>query len=167
MTAHSPHHSRIMRDKKGYAAILATIIMVLVVMFLFYNVYMFMLNRDTDFQNIVSRSQQLDADRSAEILTIVNPAISGGNGFDLVVTCALVNSGSVPVQVVRLWLKDLSSPSNLPVATLSLLTRNIVLRPGASTTQSFTVAMQGAFASDTFSLTLVSSRGSSLTRRIN
>jgi hypothetical protein len=155
------------RNRRGYSALLATIIMVLVVMFLFYNVYMFMLNRDTDLQNIISRSQQLDADRSAEILTILNPTITGGNGLPIIVACTLVNNGSVPIQVVRLWLKDLNPISNLPAVTASLMTQNVVLQPGASTLRSFQVTLPGAFASDTFALTLVSSRGNSVTTRIN
>jgi hypothetical protein len=155
------------RNRRGYSALLATIIMVLVVMFLFYNVYMFMLNRDTDLQNIISRSQQLDADRSAEILTILNPTTTGGNGLPIIVACTLVNNGSVPIQVVRLWLKDLNPISNLPAVTASLMTQNVVLQPGASTLRSFQVTLPGAFASDTFALTLVSSRGNSFTTRIN
>ncbi len=165
--AHLQHRKGLIRDRTGYSALLATIIMVLVVMFLFYNVYMQMLSRDTDLQNIISRSQQLDNDRNAEILTVVNPATTGGNGFPIVVTCTLINSGSVPVQVVRLWLKDLNPISNLPVVTLSLLSQNVVLQPGASAVRTFQVTMPRAFASDTFTLTLVSSRGNSLTRRIN
>ncbi len=163
----SPPHRGIFRNRKGYSALIATIIMVLVVMFLFYNVYMSMMSRDTDLQNIISRSQQLDADRNAEILTILNPATTGGGGFPIVVTCTLVNSGSVPIQVVRLWLKDLNSMSNLPAVTISLMNQNVVLQPGASALRSFQVSMSGAFPSDTFALTLVSSRGNSLTRRIN
>ncbi len=163
----SLRHRSIIRNRRGYSALIATIIMVLVVMFLFYNVYMFMMNRDTDLQNVTSRSQQLDADRNAEILTILNTATSGGSGFPIVVTCTIVNSGSVPVQIVRLWLKDLSSMSNLPAVNISLLNQNVVLQPGASTLRSFQVSMPGAFSSDTFALTLISSRGNSLTRRIN
>ncbi len=163
----SLRHRSIIRNRRGYSALIATIIMVLVVMFLFYNVYMFMMNRDTDLQNVTSRSQQLDADRNAEILTILNTATSGGSGFPIVVTCTIVNSGSVPVQIVRLWLKDLNSMSNLPAVNISLLNQNVVLQPGASTLRSFQVSMPGAFSSDTFALTLISSRGNSLTRRIN
>ncbi len=165
--ARSLRRKSIIRNRRGYSALIATIIMVLVVMFLFYNVYLFMMNRDTDLQNVISRSQQLDADRNAETLTILNTATSGGSGFPVVVTCTLVNSGSVPVQVVRLWLKDLNSMSNLPAVTISLMNQNVVLQPGASTLRSFQVSMPGAFSSDTFALTLVSSRGNSLTRRIN
>ncbi len=163
----SPRRRSIFRNRKGYSALMATIIMVLVVMFLFYNVYMSMMSRDTDLQNVISRSQQLDADRDAETLTILNPATTGGGGFPIVVTCTLVNSGSVPIQVVRLWLKDLNSMSNLPAVTISLINQNVVLQPGASSLRSFQVSMPGAFSSDTFALTLVSSRGNSLTRRIN
>lgn len=140
--------------------------MVLVVMFLFYNVYLFTLNRDSDLQNAVSRSQQLDADRAAESLTILNAATTGGGNNPIIVTCTLLNSGSVPLQVVRLWLKDLTT-SSVTVVSVSLLSQNVVLQPGVSILRSFTASLPGASASDTFTLTLVSSRGNSLTRRIN
>jgi hypothetical protein len=145
---------------------MGTIIMILVAMFLFYNVYMFTVNRDMDYQNIVIRSQQMDADRATETLTIVSPGTTGGNGVPIVVTLTLVNGGSVPIQVVRLWLKDLTS-GHEGFATISLLSLNVALQPGSSTIQSFNVPLSGAFASDTFALTLVSSRGNSVTRRIN
>lgn len=140
---------------------MATIIMVLVVMFLFYNVYMFMHARDADYQNVVGRSQQLDADRAAESLKIQSVSKIGGSGFPIVVTCTLKNDGSVPIQVVRLWLKD-SATSSMTAVNVSLLSQNVVLQPGASTLQIFPpVTVPGALSSDAFTLTLVTSRGNS------
>jgi hypothetical protein len=134
--------------------------MVLVVMFLFYNIYLFKLNRDNDLQNAVSRSQQLDADRAAESLKIQSATKTGGSGFPIVVTCILKDDGSVPIQVVRLWLKD-STTSSITAVNASLLSQNVVLQPGASKIQTFTVTVPGALSSDSFTLTLVTSRGNS------
>lgn len=140
---------------------MGTIILVLVVMFLFYNVYMFSMTRDADYQNIVSRSQQLDADRAAESLRIQLASKTGGGNFPVVVTCTLVNDGSVPIQVVRLWLKD-SKPS-ISVVSVSLMSQNVVLQPGMSISRTFSVTVPGALGTDSFTLTLVTSRGKSVT----
>jgi hypothetical protein len=139
---------------------MGTIILILVVMFLFYNVYLFTVSRDADYQNIVIRSQQMDADRAAEKLSIFNAVKTGGSGFPIVVTCTLQNDGSVPIQVVRLWLKDFTTPS-ITAVNASLLSQNVVIQPGARTNQNFTVTAQGALSVDTFILTLITSRGTS------
>jgi hypothetical protein len=139
---------------------MGTIILVLVVMFLFYNVYMFSLSRDADYQNIVARSQQLDADRAAESLRIQLASKTGG-GNTIAVTCTLVNDGPVPIQVVRLWLKD-SKPS-INVVSVSLMSQNVVLQPGMSIQRTFSVTVPGGFGTDSFTLTLVTSRGKSVT----
>lgn len=129
-------------------------------MFLFYNVYMFSLSRDADYQNIVARSQQLDADRAAESLRIQLASKTGG-GNTIAVTCTLANDGPVPIQVVRLWLKD-SKPS-INVVSVSLMSQNVVLQPGMSIQRTFSVTVPGALGTDSFTLTLVTSRGKSVT----
>jgi hypothetical protein len=131
--------------------------MVLIVIFLFYNVYLFKLNRDADFQNVVSRSQQLDADRNSEIVSITRATCSGGAGGAIVINCTIVNSGSVPVQIVRAWLQD-QTITTLSVANASLLTQNIVLQPGVTKTPTFSVVLPGASATHSFVLQLVTSR---------
>lgn len=165
MTGHSSLRNRIIRDRRGYSALIGTIIMILVVMFLFYNVYMFSLSRDADYQNIVSRSQQLDADRDAEKLTIQTATITGGGAFPFFIKCTLQNSGSVPIQVVRLWFKDLSATPAI-VASLSVLSQNVVLQPGSLSNQTFTVTLSGALPTDFFSVTLISSRANPTTRGV-
>ena len=137
----------------------------MVVLFFFYNVYIFMLNRDADFQNVVSRTQQLDADRAAESLKIQFVTTDGGGDYPIIINCTLVNDGSVPIQVMRIWLRDLTIPS-IPIANASLVSQNIVLKPGATIPATFTVNAPGALASHSFTMTLITSRANSVWVRI-
>ena len=156
-----------MRNRRGYSVLIGTIIMVLVVLFLYFNVYLFKLDRDKDFQDVVSRSQQLDADRSSEKVTISSASSEYGGGSAIVINCILVNNGSVPTQIVRVWLQDynITAPN---VGTNELWSQNIVLQPGVTKPQKFTVVMpSGALAADSFALRLVTSRANLITAIIN
>ena len=68
--------------------------MVLIVVFFYFNVYLYTLDRNKDFQDVVSRSQQLDADRGSEEATILNAACGDGGGGSIIITFTLINSGS-------------------------------------------------------------------------
>jgi len=140
--------------------------MVLIVLYLYYNLYLFTLNRETDFQDVSSRSQQLDADRNAEKITISNVAESQ-SGNSIIISCMLTNNGSVATQIVRLWLTDFSvSPSD--VSNVGLQTFKIVLQPGQQIPETFTVPLlQGESAADSFALELVTSRSNIATAVIN
>ena len=164
MTAHSPRKKHLLRNRKGYSTIIGTIILVLVVLFLFFNVYMFMLSRDTDFQNAASRSQQLDADRNAESITITDAQILPSGPDTIIITCTLINNGSVPVQIVRLWLLD----SSMPPPNITNMSVNIVMQSGIKrTSQSFIVSLPGALPTHLFALRLVTSRGNLVMANIN
>lgn len=155
-----------MRSQRGYSALIATIIMVLIVVFLYFNVYLFALDRNKDFQDVTSRSQQLDADRISEKVEILEASLTAGGGDSLIITCTLVNSGSVPTQIVRLWLQDNSFPTPI-VGTTGLQSGNIVLPPGVTKSQTFGVILPGASSADQFALRLVTSRANIVTTIIN
>jgi hypothetical protein len=141
--------------------------MVLVVIYLYFNVYMFALNRDADFQNVESRSQQLDVDRDGEILKVLNAtATDGGGGGRIIINCTLINSGSVPIQIVRLWLQDYFLPAP-NIVSLALQSQNVVLQPGVSKSQTFIATLQGAAPFHSFSMRLVTSRANVILQRIN
>lgn len=163
MIAHSSCRKRLRTNRKGYSAIIATIIMVLVILYFYFNVMMFSLNRDEDLQDVVSRTAQLDADRNAEKVTITDIAVAAQGG-QLTVTCTLVNTGAVPIQMARLWLEDKTLPQS-SIGNVALMTSPVLLQPGARILHTFPpVTIQGSSASDQFYLWLVTFRGNSFSQ---
>jgi hypothetical protein len=140
--------------------------MVLIVVFFYFNVYLYTLDRNKDFQDVVSRSQQLDADRGSEEATILNAACGDGGGGSIIITFTLINSGSVPIQIVRLWLQDLSTSPPI-IGNMGLLSQNIVLQSGTREPQSFILVLPGALADHSFTLRLVTTRSNLIMATIN
>jgi hypothetical protein len=159
LIAHSPFNSlkRFYRNRRGYSGIIAAIFLVLIVLFLVFNVFMYMQNRNTDFQNSVSQAQQLALDRDTEQLTISNISYAPDQSQNIVnVKCAVENTGSLAVQIIRLWLSE--SPGNV----VGNITMNIPLQPGGIqswSTTSIPVKMQVTSADAQFDLHFVTSRG--------
>lgn len=131
--------------------------MVLIALFLYFNVFMFMLDRNTAFQDTVSQSIQMDATRNAEQVTISNLAIPWVQGNQLNVTCSISNAGPISVQLVRLWALDNNIQKYGSVAT------SITLLPGNTTTYSGNVNIAGASSSDFFTIWFVTARGNLVT----
>lgn len=163
---HSSRRRKPWANRKGYSALLATIFMVLVVLYLYFNVFMFTLNRDTDFQDAVSRSQQLDADRNDEIVTITDASIirlipTG----QLFLRCTLTNNGSVPVQMARLWVQDKTRNT---IGNVTLSNSLVLLQLGSSrVSQLFPpVSLGTVSASDSFYVWFVTFRGNSFSQTV-
>ncbi len=79
--------------------------MVLVVLFLVFNVQMFMLDRDTALQDTVSQTQELQADTNAEQLTFANTAVNIA-GNQVTISCEIKNTSPLSIQLVTLWVMD-------------------------------------------------------------
>ncbi len=97
---------RFLKGKRGFSTVIASIFMVLAVLFLFFNVFMFMQNQDIKLQDAISQSQQLDNDHNAEHLQIENPTLSPETG---VVSVTLTNDCSLPIKINRAWLIETST----------------------------------------------------------
>ena len=107
MTGHSPLRKRWIRSRKAYSGIIATIFMVLVVMYLYFNVFMFIQSRNVAFQDVTSQSQQLDIDRNIEQITISNVSCTsvGSLSGHYNITLIIKNIGPLPVQLMRIWIQ--------------------------------------------------------------
>jgi hypothetical protein len=101
LTVHSPRPNRWLHDRKGYSGLIATIFMVLVVIYLYTSVFSVIQDQNLNFQDATSQSQQIDADRNAEKITISDVTYSPDQ-----ITFTIKNNGPIPVQIVRLWAQN-------------------------------------------------------------
>jgi hypothetical protein len=117
------HGKYLLRNRRGYSALIATIIMVLVVLFLYFNVFMLSVNRNTDYQDVVTRSNQLDADKRTEQMSIsVSATARAIVGSTYKVSCYVTDTGSLPVKVVRVWVRGLQQGEiSYPVSAPNVL----------------------------------------------
>ncbi len=156
---HLSRHKRFIKNRKAFSAMIGTIFLVLVVLFLYFNVYMFIQNQDTNFQDAIGQSQQLDADRSMEKVAIASP-IQAPTIIDpqVTITCSITNNSPFPIKIMRLWVTDLSTNNFNETDSLPL---PLVLAPGNTSTESFTVILPNA--QGPFYLEFVTSRGNLVT----
>jgi hypothetical protein len=118
LTVHLPlHHNRLLRNKKGYSGLIATIFMVLVVIYLYTSVFSVIQDQNLNFQDATSQSQQLDADRNAEKVSISDVRCE-----QAAVTFTIKNCGALPVRIERVWVLNpnetaLSFPLNIVLAS--------------------------------------------------
>jgi hypothetical protein len=149
---HSSRRKRFLKNRKGYSGIIAAIFMVLIVLFLYFNVYTFMQDRNNAFQDTVSQVAQIDTDRNAEQLSILANPTPTVNGSQVNVIYDVENTGPLAVQIVRLWV--LASPDN----TTGNTTMNLALQPGGSNSSIIPVNISFS-ANATFTIHFVTARG--------
>lgn len=70
---------KLCNDSKGVYSIIAAVFMVLVVLVLYANVFVFMLNQNVFLHEVVSEATQEDIDRKNEVVTVssVNYTVEG------------------------------------------------------------------------------------------
>jgi hypothetical protein len=136
--------------------------MVLVVLFLYFNVYTFIQARNDAYQDTVSQVAQMDTDRNAEQLSILaNPYVTI-NGSQVDVKYVIVNTGPIAVHLVRLWV--LESPSN----TTGNSVMNVALQSGSSNANIVPINITwDKSKSPTFTIQFVSARGNIFTPNQN
>ncbi len=155
--AHSQHTRLFFAgNRKAYAGIIAAIFLVLVVMYLYYNVFIVTQNRNLSFQDAVSQSQQLDFDRSSEQLSISDLSYSSSG-----IALTIKNTGPLPVQLVRFWAQN----SEGDFATLSF-SPLIVLDSGREISQFFPVGIAGTETGD-IAFWFVTARGNLISANAN
>jgi hypothetical protein len=118
--------NRFFKCRRGYSGIIATIFMVLVVMYLFYNIFVFTQNQSFRLQDLTSQSQQLDVDRNSEHLE-VNFTCTHLGGGNYNVEFTVRNTGPLTVQILRLWVQNSAESTSIPISPV------IVLQPGEET----------------------------------
>ncbi len=93
------------KNQKAVSGIIATIFLVLIVLFLYSNVYLFILNQNASFQEDVSDVNEADAMRNTEKIVTTNvDYIPYENGLDVEVQ--IINNSPVLVEITTLWVVD-------------------------------------------------------------
>lgn len=98
-------NKRLWKNSKGISGIIAIIFLVLTVLFFYSNVFMFILNKNTSFQEGVSEVNQRDIDRSNEKITVSNVNYTVVED-QVYVAAQVTNDGPVSVQMITLWVVD-------------------------------------------------------------
>jgi hypothetical protein len=117
--------------------------MVLVVLFLYFNVFMFILDRNTAFQDTASQVAQMDVDRSEEQVATSTAYIKPGAN-QIEVNCTFNNTGPIAVQIVSLWANDANANSYNRVVLSST-----ALQPWNGTQIDKILVVNGAKVTDT------------------
>jgi len=93
------------KNSKGVSGIIAAIFLVLIVFFLYANVFTFILTQNTSYQEVLSEVNQRDIDRSDEKITVSNVNYTVVED-QVRVEAQVKNNGPVSVQIVTLWVVD-------------------------------------------------------------
>jgi archaellum component FlaG (FlaF/FlaG flagellin family) len=131
--------------------------MVLAVLFLFFNVYMFIQKQDIKFQDTIMQSQQMDTDRNNEKVSIPIDPTQTTNANIVTVNCSIKNDGSIPAKIVRAWLTDTTYNT---ISHTNIL--GIVLSPGEISNRLLAFTMNDH--SGQFRLDIVTSRGNIISK---
>jgi hypothetical protein len=157
----SRHNKYITRNSKGVSGILATIFLVIIVIFLYSQVFIFMQNENTRFEAGAREANQMDVDLSLEKLSFSNLSylIEGGNVH---LQTQVTNEGPVSVELVTLWIVD-SSTQNYGYND----TVNIFLDVGETMdltgSNGPVVSITGLSSSSKFSSWFITARGNRIT----
>ncbi len=105
----TPHSFR--RNKKGIGTVFGMVFFLLITMIVFAS-FMVILNQNTSLEQTVIQTRQMDNDKSSEAHSItitqqdaITPFVAVG-GSSVTVKCILKNTGTLPVQIERLWVKN-------------------------------------------------------------
>lgn len=155
-------NKKFLKNRKGYSGIIATIFMVLVVLFLYFNVYTFIQARNDAYQDTVSQVAQMDTDRNTEQLSILANCTPTTPGSQVKVRYLIENTGPIAVRIVRLWV--LESPDN----TMGNSLMDLALQPGSSNASFMPVNINWNVASTpTFTIHFVTTRGNMFSQNQN
>jgi len=151
-------NKKVWKNSKGVSGIIAAIFLVLIVFFLYANVFTFILIQNTSFQEVVSEVNQRDIDRSIEKLTISNVNYTVVDD-QVCVQTQVKNDGPVSVQIVTLWVIDTTTQKYGYNDTLSI---NLKTGDALNFTGSnpLAVTIEDSNPSDIFTSWFVTDRGS-------
>jgi hypothetical protein len=167
LTAHLQFLKRLKLNRKGFSTVVATIFMVLAVMFLFFNVFMFVQSQNAKLEDAIKASTQMDADRLLESISTsasLSYSFVSGSLTQVTFQCTLMNNCSLPIEVVRMdW-----RVNGLNVLTTSVTTvvQSGGIKYDVLTGTSFASRTVSIFEVNLQAIALVTSRGNVILARL-
>jgi hypothetical protein len=134
----------LLRDRKAISTVFGMVFFLLIVIVVFSS-FVIILNQNTGLQQTVMRTNQMSLDKANEKITISQQSkltyFTNISANSITVNCNITNIGTLPVQIIRLWIEDLnnSATGSLPI----LATDNIsALQQGESQLYNGTITIQ-------------------------
>ena len=117
-------------SKRGIGTVFGMVFFLLIVMIVFAS-FMIILSQNTSLEQTTMQAKQMDLDRYTELTTVsvANPEIAVLNNV-VYISCSITNNGTLPTQLVRLWIKDITQNT---IGSTSM-SPTVTLQPGSSTT---------------------------------
>ena len=135
--------------------------MVLIVLFLVYNVSMFTLNQNTAFQDKVNQGDHLIIDKNNEQIVVNIPSRPIPSSKSIIVPLDITDTSPLSIEIVSVWVQDLSMTSNSNYGSAAT---SIALQPGTTIVRNVTVSITGAKITDSnFKSWLITARGNNVT----
>ncbi|MGA3291515.1 MAG: IPT/TIG domain-containing protein, partial [Candidatus Bathyarchaeia archaeon] len=152
----SPHNFR--RNRKGIGTIFGMVFFILIVMLVFSSLVI-VLNQNTGLEQTTNQAKQLDLDRYTELETVSinNPETAVLNNV-VYLSCTVSDNGTLPVQLDRLWIRDVSTGTVGNIA----LTPSVDLQPGSNSYFFKSLAVSGSSYSDQFIVWFITARGNTI-----
>src|ERR1700690_760828 len=104
-------HHNLRRNNKGIGTVFGMVFFLLIVMIVFAS-FMIVLNQNTGLEQTTIQAKQMDLDRYTELQTvsIANPETAVLNNR-VYLLCDITNNGTLPTELTRLWVKDITNDS--------------------------------------------------------
>ena len=149
---------RFIRAKKGIGTVFGMVFFILIVAIVFAS-FIIILNQNTGLEQTTAQAKQMDLDRYTELQTVsvTNPETAVLNNT-VYLTCSVTDNGTLPTELVRLWIKDLTSGTVGNV----LVNPVITLQPGGSTYYFNSIKVANSSNYDKFIFWFISERGNSI-----
>ena len=159
MSQHLSHKKSLRKNSEGFAGIIATVFLVLIVLFLSANVFMFIQNQNTRLESGARQASQFDIDQKSEQISI-SELIYLVAGDTVSVQAQVTNDGPVEIEIVTIWVIDTTNQRYAYNDTL-----NLYLNVGETVNLTGTEAPQVIIensASSEFTSWFITSRGNRL-----
>jgi len=101
-------HHNLRRNKKGIGTVFGMVFFLLITMIVFASLIV-ILNQNTSLEQTVIQTRQMDNDRAREQVTIslqtTTSLYTNVGTSSVTVNCVINNTGNLPIQLVRLWVR--------------------------------------------------------------